>query len=411
MNKNLIYAVACLLALPGCESLEPPLVSLGVDDLYVVPRMQTLFFQPAFTGEGYSWTVKTAAGRDSLLAESKDYYFLEARTGVYELTFRVIDPANPVKHDLTICVVDEEVEYSPFIARVYEFCPAPGQFVNGMPLYEEGNTGEIMRQKAEEAISGKNYSGVSLGSFGGYITFGFDHTVVNKPGERDLSIDGNAFNSAAHPGTDAGSCEPGIVMVSFDANQNGQPDDPWYEIDKHPWYTAELATYNYEITYYAPDPAREIARDGNLTDLYYIRWTDNRGGEGYVHKNSFHDQDYYPLWDGRTSWTFRGTLLPPNAEDVSGNGSYYLQYMFPYGAYVDNYPGGALDLEGGNRSSFDIDWAVDPLTRERVSLPGVDFIRVYTALNQYCGWLGETSTEIFHARDHHVYERPARPGE
>ena len=48
----------------------------------------------------------------------------------------------------------------------------------------------------------------------------------------------------------------------------------------------------------------------------------------------------------------------------------------------------------------------DPETREPVHLPGVDFIRVYTALNQYCGWIGETSTEIFMARDMHIYVRP-----
>ena len=41
--------------------------------------------------------------------------------------------------------------------------------------------------------------------------------------------------------------------------------------------------------------------------------------------------------------SFRGTLLPKNAVDVSGNGSYYLQYMFKYGAYADNYPNEAKD--------------------------------------------------------------------
>lgn len=61
---------------------------------------------------------------------------------------------------------------------------------------------------------------------------------------------------------------------------------------------------------------------------------------------------------------------------------------------------------GNYYNGFDIGWAVDPETREPVHLPGVDFIRVYTALNQYCGWIGETSTEIFMARDMHIYVRP-----
>ena len=33
---------------------------------------------------------------------------------------------------------------------------------------------------------------------------------------------------------------------------------------------------------------------------------------------------------------------------------------------------------------------------------GVDFIRVYTGVNQQCGWLGETSTELSRAEDLHV---------
>ena len=140
--------------------------------------------------------------------------------------------------------------------------------------------------------------------------------------------------------------------------------------------------------------------------MTYIKWEDNRGQTDYVYKNKFHDQDYYPRWIDADEMTFRGTLLPKNAVDVSGNGSYYLQYMFKYGAYADNYPNEAKDENGNYYNGFDIGWAVDPETREPVHLPGVDFIRVYTALNQYCGWIGETSTEIFMARDMHIYVRP-----
>ena len=37
-------------------------MSLGLDDLYKVARMQTVDLKPAFTGESYRWTVKTASG-------------------------------------------------------------------------------------------------------------------------------------------------------------------------------------------------------------------------------------------------------------------------------------------------------------------------------------------------------------
>ena len=397
-----------LLVCWACRT-EVPFVSLGLDDVYKVARMQTLALRPAYTGENYRWTVKTASGVDSLLAETQYYMFLMRYPGVYEVTFSIIDPVNPIVHPMTIHVVNEEVEYSPYIAHVQEYRPAPGQFVNAMPVYQEGDNEETMRMKAEESLSGGSGAGVSLGAYGGYVTFGFDHTVINVHGEQDFRIDGNAFRSAQHPGVDAGSSEPGIVMVMFDENQNGLPDDKWYEIDKNPWYTDDVAAYGYSITYDRP-AADHIAvpGDGSLTDMEYVRWEDNKGKSGYVYKNKFHDQEYYPEWIPEDRMTFSGTLLPKNAEDVSGDGTYYLQYMFKYGAYVDNYPNNDTDEDGGWMNGFDIGWAVDPLTRESVSLPGVDFIRVYTALNQYCGWIGETSTEVFSARDLHVRIKPGQ---
>ena len=63
---------------------------------------------------------------------------------------------------------------------------------------------------------------------------------------------------------------------------------------------------------------------------------------------------------------------------------------------MDNHPNEVED-----KSSFKIDWAVDKYGN-KVKLPGVDFIRVYTGVNQQCGWLGETSTELSRAEDLHV---------
>lgn len=410
---KLIYGIAALLAalaLAGCQNDGISYVSLGLDDVYKVARMQTVALRPAFTGEAYRWSVKTASGVDSLLGEQKDYMFLMQYPGIYDVTFRIIDPVNPIVHRMTFYVVEEEVAYSPYISRVYEYCPAPGQFINTMPEYRDGDTAETMRQKAEEAISGTVQNGISLGAWGGYVTFGFDHTVINVPGAYDIRIDGNSFNSAAHPGVDGGSSEPGIIQVMFDENQNGRPDDRWYEIDKSPWYTDEAATFGYAITYRRPDPDHQptpgTGDNSAMTDMTYIRWEDNRGAEGYLYKNRFHDQEYYPKWVESSELNFRGTLLPQNGVDVSGNGSYFLQYMFKYGAYADNYPNDARDEEGNYRNGFDIGWAVDPVTREPVHLPGVDFVRVHTGVNQYCGWIGETSTEIFMARDLHIAVRP-----
>ncbi|MDR3262178.1 MAG: hypothetical protein LBT78_10160 [Tannerella sp.] len=85
--------------------------------------------------------------------------------------------------------------------------------------------------------------------------------------------------------------------------------------------------------------------------------------------------------------------------DESGNGSYYVQYACHWG-YADNHP------NTDNRSGFNIEWAVDA-NGNRVHLSGIHFVKVYTGVNQYCGWIGETSTEILGAEDLHLTGRDA----
>ncbi len=374
----------------GC-SQEIPMVNLGIDDSYYIPRMSKLPLESALTGREYVWKVD---GRT--VSADRRYVFMAREEGTYRLSFDIIDDLTPYHFDFTVTVMHEEVEYSPYISRVYEYCPAPGQFVNEMPRFEEGDTYADILQKAEESISGTNDIMITLGGYGGYVTFGFDHTVVNVPGEADFRIWGNCFYELLQPEKKGGSAEPGIVMVSYDANCNGLPDDEWYELAGSQ-YHAPGTRHGYEITYHRPDPAREIVadEDQSLDDLFYIRWTDNAGDTGYMAKNVFHSQDYYPRWVAGDAMTFRGSLLAPNAEDISGYGAYYVLYSYPWG-YVDNHPNEYADL-----NSFDIAWAVDSRGRS-VDLPGIDFVRVYTGINQYCGWLGETSTELSRAQDLHI---------
>lgn len=389
MKKALLYIIP-LLMLGGCSS-EIPSVSLGIDDTYYIPRMTKLPLRPALTGHEYLWTVN---GR--VVSRDRDYIFISSEEGTYHVELKIIDPDTPYDYSFTVNVLHEEIEYSPYITRVYEYCPAPGQFVNEMPRYEEGDTYADILQKTEESISGTNDIMITLGGYGGYVTFGFDHTVMNLPGEKDFRIWGNCFYELLQPDKKGGSAEPGIVMVSYDVNCNGLPDDPWYELAGSE-YHSPMTRHSYELTYNRPDPDREIVtdEDNSLDDIYYIRWTDNAGRSGYMAKNIFHNQDYYPKWVKDDAMTFRGSLLAPNAEDISGYGTYYVLYSYPWG-YVDNHPNEYADL-----NSFDISWAVDA-DGNPVSLPGADFIRVYTGLNQYCGWIGETSTELSRAQDLHI---------
>lgn len=266
---------------------------------------------------------------------------------------------------------------SPWIEAVDEYMPAPGQFVNMLPKYDSGDDASAMIRKCTEYIAGEAGRLVTLGGFGGYITFHFDHPVMNVPGEYDLQIFGNAHSDGS---------EPGIVMVSQDTNGNGLPDDSWYELSG----SADIDSvgkvmYGYEITYrYVP--------------MSNVPWTDNMGNSGAIERNTFHSQEYFPLWRTGTDggmMTFKGTRLPDNAHKKSGNGSLWTLVPMRYG-YVDN-----LSNADADGCSFNIDWAVDPVTRQHVRLDKIDFVRVYSAMNQQCGWIGETSTEIQGARDLH----------
>ena len=300
--------------------------------------------------------------------------------------------------------MDDVPEHSKYIQAVDEYRPAPGQFVNDAPEYEEGDTEADMIRKCNENVAGRNILDedahlIALGGWGGYITFHFDHSIANVTGERDFAIWGNAYQEMKNL-VFGGMNEAGVVMVSKDVNGNGLPDDPWYEISG----SCDIDSigkmdYGYEITYHQ-NPMGDIP------------WTDNRGGSGTIDRNHYHTQEYYPQWlpDGLT---FSGTRLPDNMWNFSDKVDkgwspyYYVLIGFRYG-YADNLPNftdnadaTSWNIEG---CGIDISWAVDA-DRQPVSLDFIDFVRVYTGLNQKCPqpeWWGETSTEFAGAEDLHL---------
>lgn len=389
-----IFPIVAILLMFSCTD-KVPMINLGIDSEYYVNRMTKLPLESAFTGSEYRWTLHKADGNDSILSRERSMIFLEAEEGEYSLSFDIIDDNTPYHHDFKVNVMHEEIEYSPYISKVLEYKPAPGQFVNEMPKYEDGDTYEKILQKAEESISGTNSTLISLGAYGGYVTFVFDHTVINKPGY-DFLVVGNSFYELNEPDKKGGSAEPGIVYVSYDANCNGIADDEWYELAGSEYYKSETI-HGYSLVYTRPDESKKPEPDktGVITDQTYIQWVDNQGETGYVAKNRFHAQDYYPKWVKEDELHFSGSKLANNGVDKSGIGRYFVLYAYPWG-YVDNHPNEYEEL-----NSFDISWAVDK-DGNPVKLPGIDFVRVMTGVNQYCGWIGETSTELSGARDLHI---------
>lgn len=316
---------------------------------------------------------------------------------------------------LLVTVRQSDRAPSPYITKVFDYLPAPGQFVNELPKYDAGDTYEKMVAKADNALAGEDATMITLGGWGGYVVLGFDHTIVNVSGRRDFRILGNAFGANINPRPGSpfgGSCEPGVVMVAYDKNKNGKPDEgEWYEIkgsgsfsaEKEPWYSIAVNTHNdvrtfrnYEMIYSRPATETPDAAmpNNNVSISNYIRWTDNQGQQGYKIKNTFHVQSYYPAWVKDNTITYKGIRLANNAIDESGQGSYYVSYAYSYG-YVDNYP------NVHDNSGIDIDWAIDK-NGNKVNLPGIDFVKVYNGIDQENGWLGEASTEISRGEDLHL---------
>ena len=318
----------------------------------------------------------------------------------------------------------------PWLTRVFEYRPAPGQFINTMPLCRVGEPVDSVLARCRASICGYidtvtvTFHGqtitridtiwaesmISLGGYGGYVIVGFDHPVVNMH-TYDFEIQGNAFVSDRE--THGGSSEPGIVMVGVDMDGDGVPSDGdrWYELAGSE-YNHPRTQHDYSITYYRPDenkPRTPSQVDPFLNDTTYIRWTSNDADpdstSGYMSRNTYHNQPYWPLWlQDEPTMTFKGSKLRCNAVDLGDNDgqSYYVQYFFDWG-YVDNLPNNPAHVsqeDGIYNPGFKIDWAVDEQGRH-VNLTHIDFIKVYNAMNQYCGWMGETSTEIAAGIDFH----------
>ena len=295
--------------------------------------------------------------------------------------------------------MDDVPIHSQYIQAVDEYRPAPGQYINDIPEYEAGDTEADMVRKCTERLANNERSLVALGGWGGYITFHFDHSIANIPGQRDFAVWGNAYQEMRNL-VFGGMNEAGVVMVSKDVNGNGKPDDPWYEISGScDVDSVGKVMYDYEVTY----------RQNPMGD---IPWTDNRGNSGTIDRNHYHTQEYYPLWldDGLT---FQGTRLPDNmvnlssSVDQSWSPYYFVLIGFRYG-YADNLPNYTDNADATSYNyegcGIDISWAVDE-QRQPVSLDFIDFVRVYTGLNQKCPqpeWWGETSTEIQGAEDIHL---------
>lgn len=272
---------------------------------------------------------------------------------------------------------DADIAY-PQGLHVYEYTPAPGQFIGDASLGGMPEMPSTMQEACDWAEKRMNQSlFVSLGAFGGYIVMGLDDGFDNGEG-CDFAVAGNAFlNSGSASG---GSNEPGIVYVMEDSNNNGLPDDVWFELRGSDSSDAS-SVRDYAVTYRRPSQPNSP-----------VEWTDNLGASGQIeHLSLIHRQPFYwPAWIDVDSYTLSGTLLSSRPSlDASGR---WDNSPLAWG-YADNMGADIFVGLAGQWVAFDISNAIDASGRP-ANIRHAHFIKVQTGVNGAAGPLGEVSTEV-----------------
>ena len=192
LRKSAFCALAALLAL-ACTKYGP----LGGDgeaqfDVLTAreataPVYGKTVFELGVKADGYHWYLD---GKE--VATSARYEFTPAKQGVYRLELKT----SAATYTTEVYAVRPVLETSSkWISDIVEYRPAPGQFVNTAAWGTPERARSII---GPQELLGEQ-SGVSLGAFGGYIVFKFDHSVLNRSGY-DFVIRGNAFDGSSEPG-------------------------------------------------------------------------------------------------------------------------------------------------------------------------------------------------------------------
>ena len=230
---------------------------------------------------------------------------------------------------------------------------------------------------------------VSLGNFGGYITYYYENALTDDPNNKygvDFYVYGNAFKDTS-TGTGLGSMEPGQVWVSEDGEN-------WYALAGSEHYE-DSTLWDYEVTY-------------SKTETGMTSWTDNCGNkDNGTQVGQWPLISYYP-WNTlleNDTITLSGILLPCVDGSLTGNGTFA---SFSKGAkfgYVDTMVNSAEGedanpyLENDNyelkSSGFDLAWAVDT-NGDPIDVTGKEFhyVKIVTASNLWAGAANEKSTEV-----------------
>ncbi len=245
--------------------------------------------------------------------------------------------------------------------------------------------------------------GVSLGNFGGYITWYYKDGIKDDPNNPygvDFIVFGNSFDGSNE------AAEPGNILVSDDKEH-------WYTLAGSLHYD-ESAIWDQKVTY-TPDD------DGGWHYKYAHYKFEGTINEENTSRFAFPQAFHYPLHtdqDDFTSFTTKGTMLIPTdginqfgnvrppypafgyadvgygtGDDPENDYRFTNESSNPYGGLIraEEYSDRlTTDREG---DPCDIAWAVDE-NGNPVQLDEIHYIKVQTANFIDNGAIGEKSTEV-----------------
>ena len=169
--KKVLFLISTIFLLAACSSDDEVLNENDVDKStpeiilneptggFEVDMMQWLRISvDVKNGEvaSYKWTIDKQE-----IGNTNELLHLFAKAGTYEIEFSAKNDMGVSSKILNVTV--NEQTYNNKIAKVYEFLPAPGQFVNTMPRATAQDDAETMLAKANEALTGGDM--ISLGGF------------------------------------------------------------------------------------------------------------------------------------------------------------------------------------------------------------------------------------------------------
>lgn len=403
MKKGLLYLLlpALCYGIAGCsdDDKNDSEISITLNESYsvVASKIQTITPQVATADVSYQWILTknpVNAVKDSLLSTDASLAFIALQDGVYDITLKVIKGNESGSKDFIVNVTGETSQYSPYITAMYDFAPAPGTLANDC-YKQDGYTKEDVMKIALGRIDNTSVGYLlDLGSFGGSVVVGFDHTVINIPGERDFRVYG--VNESVPNFVTA----PGLLFVAYDKNGNGKPDDDeWYEI-KGSARKDNIVDSNFSVTYHRPAKDKAPVQVGPF-DPFQDResvLTENSLGESFYLSLLRNRKDLCPSWIDQDKFTFTGKRFNINIKpQVAGQYTLWQYDILDWG-YAN-----AKDPD------IDIDWAIDK-DGNKVHLPGIDYIKVVNCVSsddivRYSSLQTTASTKFAGAADLHILEK------